>query len=114
MFGGSARDRSTRGGLGLRASNFGVSGFGGGGNTTRRELVAATTGAVGAEGGATTVAWGGLIGVAAWTGCGGTTTGAGSGAGVASTSSNRRMFRSVEIETQDEDRQLRGASTWNR
>jgi hypothetical protein len=55
------------------------------------------------------------MGAAGWTGDGATTgAGAAGGAGVVSTSSNRRMLRSVDIETQDEDRQLRGASTWNR
>nr|WP_265441498.1 hypothetical protein [Bradyrhizobium sp. SEMIA] len=47
------------------------------------------------------------------TGCGAWTTGAGGGAGAVLTSSVLRKLW-LDIETQDVDRQLRGASTWNR
>lgn len=98
------RGSSTRGGLGLDASSLG-----GGGRTTGCDVVAAMTGADGAGDATTAVAGAGLTGAAGQAGCDGAT--AGGGADVVSTSFVGRNLRLDETDTQEADRQFRGAST---
>ncbi|MET4152050.1 hypothetical protein BjapCC829_36050 [Bradyrhizobium barranii] len=104
VFGGSMRGSSTLGGLGLGASSLG-----GDGRTTGCDVAAAMTGAGGAGGATTTAAGAGLTGATGQAGCCGAT--AGGGAGVVSASFVRRRLRLDETDTQEADRQFRGAST---
>ncbi|WP_249141167.1 hypothetical protein [Bradyrhizobium liaoningense] len=109
------RGRSTRGGLGLSVSGLAVSNLGAGGGATGCEVVAARTGGGGGGGGTTAVACGGRTDASGQTGCGAWTTGAGGRceAGAVPRSSIGRRLR-LDTETQEADRQLRGASTRKR
>ncbi|WP_246741241.1 hypothetical protein [Bradyrhizobium sp. 1(2017)] len=99
--------------MGLSVSGLAISNLGAGGGATGCEVVAARTGRGG--GGTAAVACGGRTGASGQTGRGAWTTGADGRceAGAVPGSSIGRRLR-LDTETQEADRQLRGASTWKR